>query len=148
LRDVGCEPSHWVHLWTLISTLPFLAEAKMRVGAADAALATILDARTWPTATAFRSSMPKFFVARADARHALDADADVTALLQQALQIALTQGALSFELRAARSLARLLASQGDAKGAIDVLAPVYERFTEGFDARDLREAKELLQSLA
>jgi signal transduction histidine kinase len=48
-------------------------------------------------------------------------------------------------LRAAVSLARLLGEQGRRAEAGDVLAPVYRRFTEGFDRPDLREAKALLE---
>jgi hypothetical protein len=66
---------------------------------------------------------------------------------RQALDWARGQGALSLELRAATSLARLLrdhVSIDDAKG---VLRPVYDRFSEGFDTADLREAKALLEAL-
>ena len=58
------------------------------------------------------------------------------------------QGAKSFELRAATSLARLWRDQGKHTEAHDLLAPVYGWFTEGFDTRDLKEAKAFLQELA
>jgi predicted ATPase len=58
------------------------------------------------------------------------------------------QGAKSFELRAAMSLARLWRDQGRHTEARALLAPVYNWFTEGFDTRDLREAKALLKELA
>jgi predicted ATPase len=51
-------------------------------------------------------------------------------------------------LRAATSLARLWGEQGKRTEARDLLAPVYGRFTEGFDTRDLKEAKALLDVLA
>ena len=57
------------------------------------------------------------------------------------------QGARSFELRAATSLARLLEHQGRREEAYAALAPVYGWFTEGFDTADLRAAKALLGSL-
>jgi predicted ATPase len=47
-------------------------------------------------------------------------------------------------LRAAVSLARLLSDQGRRSEAHDLLAPVYGWFTEGFDTRDLKQAKALL----
>ncbi len=50
--------------------------------------------------------------------------------------------------RAATSLARLWQSQGKRQDAYDLLAPVYEWFTEGFDTADLQEAKGLLTALA
>ncbi len=51
-------------------------------------------------------------------------------------------------LRAATSLARLLRDQGQRDQALEVLAPVYEWFTEGFDTQDLKNAKALLEELA
>ena len=58
------------------------------------------------------------------------------------------QQAKSWELRAAMSLARLWRDQGKVQQARELLAPVYEWFTEGFDTRDLKEAKALLDELA
>jgi hypothetical protein len=52
------------------------------------------------------------------------------------------------ELRAAISLARLWRDQGKVREARELLAPVYDWFTEGFDTRDLKEAKALLEELA
>jgi predicted ATPase len=69
------------------------------------------------------------------------------ALFQTALQIARQQQAKSWELRASMSLARLWRDQGDVQQARELLAPVYGWFTEGFDTRDLKEAKVLLQEL-
>ena len=66
----------------------------------------------------------------------------------RALAIARQQQAKSWELRAAMSLARLLRDQGNVQQARELLAPVYGWFTEGFDTRDLKEAKALLDELA
>jgi predicted ATPase len=52
------------------------------------------------------------------------------------------------ELRAAMSLARLWRDQGKPQQARELLAPVYGWFTEGFDTRDLKEAKVLLDDLS
>jgi predicted ATPase len=51
---------------------------------------------------------------------------------------------LAWELRAATSLARLLRDENRSTEAIALLAPVYNRFTEGFDTADLRVAKALI----
>jgi predicted ATPase len=51
------------------------------------------------------------------------------------------------ELRASAALARLWAECGDLKKASDVLAPIYDRFTEGFDTPDLHRARTLLDEL-
>jgi predicted ATPase len=66
---------------------------------------------------------------------------------RNALSIAEAQGAKLWELRAAMSLARLWRDQGKAQQARELLAPVYGWFTEGFDTRDLKEAKALLGEL-
>ena len=58
------------------------------------------------------------------------------------------QQAKSWELRAAMSLARLWRDHGKVQQARELLAPVYGWFTEGFDTRDLKEARALLQELA
>jgi predicted ATPase len=65
-----------------------------------------------------------------------------------AIAIAQQQKGRTFELRAAMSLARLWRSQGKVQQARELLAPVYGWFTEGFDTRDLKEAKALLEELA
>jgi predicted ATPase len=67
---------------------------------------------------------------------------------QQALDWARQQGALSWELRAATSLARLWRDQDRSKEARELLEPVYDRFTEGFATADLRAAKSLIEELA
>jgi predicted ATPase len=63
---------------------------------------------------------------------------------RQALDWAHRQGALSWELRAATSLARLLRDHNRFTEAIALLAPIYNRFTEGFDTADLKAAKALI----
>jgi predicted ATPase len=69
------------------------------------------------------------------------------ACLQQAIRIAQAQQAMSLELRAVTSLARLWGEQDRRAEARDLLAPVYGWFTEGFDTADLKEAKTLLEEL-
>jgi predicted ATPase len=73
--------------------------------------------------------------------------AQATACFQQALAIARHQHAKSWELRAATSLARLWQQQGQRVEAYELLAPVYDWFTEGFDTADLQEAHALLVDL-
>jgi hypothetical protein len=66
---------------------------------------------------------------------------------RQSLDWARRQGALSLELRAATSFARLLRDQGRSTDALALLQPVYNRFTEGFDTADLKAAQALLDAL-
>ena len=65
----------------------------------------------------------------------------------RALAVARKQQAKSWELRASMSLARLWRDQGEVREARELLGPVYRWFTEGFDTRDLKEAKALLGEL-
>jgi class 3 adenylate cyclase/predicted ATPase len=74
--------------------------------------------------------------------------AKAEACFERALAVARAQQAKSWELRAATSLARLWRDQGKRDQARDLLAPVYGWFTEGFDTRDLKQAKLLLDELA
>ena len=66
---------------------------------------------------------------------------------ERALVVAREQKAKSWELRAAMSLARLWSDQEKRDEACNLLAPIYGWFTEGFDTRDLKEAKALLEEL-
>jgi len=50
-------------------------------------------------------------------------------------------------LRTSTSLAKLWLSQGKRKEALDLLKPVYDWFTEGFDTKDLKDARTLLDIL-
>ena len=74
--------------------------------------------------------------------------AKAEAFFEHALAVARQQQAKSWELRAAMSLARLWRDQGKPEQARELLAPVYGWFTEGFETRDLKEAKALLEELA
>jgi class 3 adenylate cyclase/predicted ATPase len=71
-----------------------------------------------------------------------------TTLFRRALEVARAQEARGLELRAATSLARVLQRDAGPAAARAVLAPVYERFGEGFDTVDLRAARTLLEAFA
>ncbi len=66
---------------------------------------------------------------------------------ERAFAVARQRQAKSWELRAAMSIARLWRDQGNRDEARELLAPVYGWFTEGFETRDLKEAKALLDEL-
>ena len=83
---------------------------------------------------------------RAALTHGSAAPATAEDLYRQALDWARRQGALSLELRAATSLARLLRGQGRSADVTALLQPIHERFTEGLDTADLKAAKALLDS--
>jgi DNA-binding winged helix-turn-helix (wHTH) protein/tetratricopeptide (TPR) repeat protein len=127
--------------------VPVLAEAGMRslqyeerLGEAELyrlAGELLLQAGVHPQATGVFSS---------DDTHVLPESPEACFL--QALAIARRQQAKSLELRAAVSLGRLWQHQGKRIAAHQLVAEVYEWFTEGFDTADLQEAQALLAELA
>ena len=66
---------------------------------------------------------------------------------QEALAIARRQGAKSWELRATLSLSELWCKQDRYREAYNLLRPIYLWFSEGFDTKDLQQAKHLLKKL-
>jgi predicted ATPase len=73
-------------------------------------------------------------------------EAEAEGCFLQAIEIVRNQGARLFQLRAAISLTRLRLRQGKKEGAYPQLAEVYGWFTEGFETKDLQEARELLET--
>ncbi|HEV8712368.1 MAG TPA: hypothetical protein VGX03_06005 [Candidatus Binatia bacterium] len=76
------------------------------------------------------------------------AEAEAEAYFHKAIEIARRQQAKSLELRAVMNLSRLWHKQGKKKKARQVLVEIYGWFTEGFDTKDLQEAKALLDELS
>jgi predicted ATPase len=70
------------------------------------------------------------------------------AVLREAVRLAQVHKAKSWELRAATSLAKLWRSSRREAEALDLLLPIHEWFTEGFDTPDLRQARNLLEELS
>lgn len=93
----------------------------------------------WSTAEILR--------ARANALLAENSQTAAETVLLKALGVAKAQGALTWELRTATSLAELWQRQGHLQQAHDLLAPVYNRFTEGFATPDLSKVRRLLDEL-
>ncbi len=91
---------------------------------------------------------PELLRIKAEVVAALGHRDDAGALFRQSLALAQEQGALSWELRTATSLASLLRNQGRPADAIACLKPVLGRFTEGFGTPDLISAKQLLDELS
>jgi len=80
-------------------------------------------------------------------QHLTPSTQEAEAYFFKAIEIAQSQKAKSWELRATTSLARLWQQQGKRKEAHQMLSEIYHWFTEGFDTKDLQEAKELLEEL-
>jgi class 3 adenylate cyclase len=126
--------------------MALLAEACLWNGEIERGLAAVSDAEEAIDETGehlWESEILRLkgqlFLARASA------ETVAAACLHQAVSVACRQDAKWFELRAATSLARLMAERGQWTDARRTLAPVYNWFTEGFDTADLRQAKALLQ---
>ena len=130
--------------------LSYLASAYAKVGQFEEAWRCISEAMT-----AVETTKENWYEAEANrvagevALKLPEPDAaKAEAYFQRALRLARQQQAKSWELRAAMSLARLWRDQGKVRQARDLLASVYGWFTEGFDTRDLKEAKALLGELS
>ena len=129
--------------------LSYLATAYAKLGQFDDARRSIGEAMT-----AMETSKETWFEAEAN-RIAGEVTlmspepdaANAETYFERALTVARQQQAKSWELRAAMSMARLWRDQGKVQQARQLLAPVYGWFTEGFDTRDLKEAKALLDEL-
>jgi len=78
----------------------------------------------------------------------MDHQAEAEGSFLKAIEISQHQHAKSWEPRTATSLARLWQGQGKRAEARELLAPVYNWFTEGFDTADLKDAKALLSELS
>jgi predicted ATPase len=129
-----------------------MAEALGRAGQYADGLAAIDEAIARSERTAELWAVAELMRVRGELlllQGATGAAAAAEGLFRQALDWARRQGASSWELRAATSLARLLLiSQRRSAHAMAVLQPVYDRFTEGFDTADLIAAKQLLDELS
>jgi adenylate cyclase len=75
-------------------------------------------------------------------------DEEAEECFHKAIEIARRQSAKSLELRAVMSVSRLWQRQGKKDEARQMLAEIYGWFTEGFDTRDLQEAKALLEGVS
>jgi class 3 adenylate cyclase/predicted ATPase len=135
---------HYPHL------LARRASLLIRVGRVDSAQATAAEALTHLEQSGERSIEVEVHQTRGDALRAggMHRWAEAEACYSRAIEVAREQKAKSWELRAATSLARLWQDQGRRRQAWDVLAQIYDWFTEGFGTRDLQDAKALLDQLS
>ena len=136
--------------WFIPTYLLFLASAHAALGRFSDAQTSVGDAFT-----AIKATKETWFESEAhrvageiEAEAADPERAKAEVHFERALAVARQQQAKSWELRATMSLARLWRDQGKVQQARELLAPVYGWFTEGFDTRDLKEAKALLEQLA
>jgi predicted ATPase len=135
----------WMPLW-----LSYLATAHAKLGQSDDAWRCIGEAMTAVETTKERwyeaeiNRISGDFVLLSPNPDAARAQV----CFERALLVAREQQAKSWELRAAMSMSRLWRDQGKSQQARELLAPVHGWFTEGFDTRDLKEAKALLDTVS
>ena len=150
LRESLAEQRAIGTLMAMPLQLAALADALARSGKTEEGLAVIEDGLKIADAGGDRFNLPELHLVKG--RLLLDrsaADRDVAAAAYgQAIETAREQQARLLELRAATSLARLWGETGKRDAARELLASVYQWFTEGFDKPDLRDAKALLDALA
>jgi len=143
LTNIGARAFEPFHLVLVAEALAFAGEVDQGVAELGQALArSTLSGEKWADTELHR--LRGDLVCRLPRPDPDDAERSFRA----ALLIAREQGTTGFELRAATSLARLWGNEGRRERARKLLAPVYDRFTEGFDTADLKDAKALLAELA
>jgi class 3 adenylate cyclase/predicted ATPase len=133
-------PLHMSYLASAYAELGNFDDAWRCIGEASTAVDTTKE--KWCEADIHRTAGQ--IVLRSSKRDATTAQK----YFERSLDVARAQKAKSWELRASMSLARLWRDQGKVRQARELLAPLYGWFTEGFDTRDLKEAKALLEELA
>jgi predicted ATPase/DNA-binding winged helix-turn-helix (wHTH) protein len=143
IRDVGCALYQ-------ANVLGVLAEALASAGQLGEGLATVEEALARCERNEERWCIAELLRIKAEltlAQGAPQAAAAAEKHFLQALDWARRQETLAWELRAATGLARLWREQGRSAEALELLEPVYERFTEGFETVDLKAARALFDTL-
>jgi predicted ATPase len=137
--------------------LILLAEAYGKVGQAEEGLALLAEALTRVDKTGQRNFVAELYRLKGELtlqklsvpspQQLIPSTQEAEACFLKAIDIARQQQANSWELRATMSLTRLWHQQGKHDEARQMLAEIYGWFTEGFDTKDLQEAKALLEEL-
>jgi class 3 adenylate cyclase/predicted ATPase len=138
--------------------LALLAEAYGKAGQAEAGLAALTEALTGVDKAGERFYESELYRLKGelllqsrqvkDKSEVTNSQTEAEACFHKAIEIARKQQAKSLELRAVMSLSRLWQQQGKKDKAQQLLAELYGWFTEGFDTKDLQEAKALLEELS
>jgi predicted ATPase len=129
--------------------LAFLAETYGKVGQAEKGLSVLAQALATVDKAGERFYEAELYRLKGELLLVCSAEnhGKAEAYFQQALDVARRQQAKSWELRAAMSLSRLWQRQGKREQARELLADVYNWFSEGFDTADLQEARAQLAEL-
>ena len=129
--------------------MALLADIEAEAGRPDSALATLDTQLTTIERTGQRWCLAEIHRVRGEILRRCQPrkTAEAESAFMHAVDIAQSQAAKLFELKASEGLARLWRDQGKRDEARDLLGPIYNWFTEGFDAPDLKDAKALLDEL-
>jgi tetratricopeptide (TPR) repeat protein len=124
-----------------------LAKARVELGQTNAGLTTLTEAFEVMEQTGERYWEPELLRLQAELMALKGDDQGAESSLLEAIDVSRRKQGKSWELRASIQLARLWQKQGKTNEACDLLEPIYNWFTEGFETPDLLEAKALLQEL-
>jgi predicted ATPase len=126
-----------------------LAEALLLAGRFQEGLTMVAEAKEMMGVTRERFGEAKLLCVRGELLLAMDSSnaPEAEQSFRDAIEVTRRQSAKLQELRATTSLARLLSDTGRRDEAQAMLAEIYNWFTEGFDTRDLQEARQLLNEL-
>jgi class 3 adenylate cyclase/predicted ATPase len=127
-----------------------LAHAYVKAGRLDAALRTLDDALTSAERTGEGPHLAEIYRLQGEitlAHRGREAAVETEAYYTRSLEVCRKQEAVSWELRTAVSLARLWRDVGKRQDAVDLLAPVFGRFKQGFDTLDVKEAIQIMREL-
>jgi predicted ATPase len=138
-HDTGCYSTGF---------LGALGEVQSRAGQPQAGLSTLDEALARVEETDERFCAAELHRMRAELLLSQSEDAEAEVSFHRSIDVARRQEARSWELRATTGLARLWKGQGKETEARQVLAGIYDWFTEGLDTPDLVEAKALLDELS
>jgi predicted ATPase len=126
-----------------------LAEGLAKTGERELAYSTICEAVSWAETRGRVLTFIDLLRAKGEILTSMSPQhiSEGEACLLQSLELARERGLLSFELRVGISLARLWADRAQRSKALELLDPIFSRFSEGFQTRDLVAAASLLQQL-
>jgi predicted ATPase/DNA-binding winged helix-turn-helix (wHTH) protein len=143
IRSTGC---YTTGCFTAMPTLAYV-EGLMALSDFDPASRVLEDAISRSKRDDFLMYMPEMLRLRGDLAALQDRTSKrAESWFRQSIALARQQFSLSWELRTATSLARLLQAQGRSTEAQETVREVYDRFTEGFDTADLRTARSLIHT--
>jgi predicted ATPase len=127
-----------------------LADAYREAGQAEEGRAVVIETLAFVDETGERHWEAELYRHKGEFLLALSEEnqAEAEACFQKAIEVARRQSAKSFELRAVMSLSRLWQQQGKQEETQQMLSDIYNWFTEGFDTKDLKEAKDLLHEIS